>query len=89
MTFTPQEALALPLGERDGIPPKRAPREWGIELIPIGGSDPHSNDPDAVRVRLIDRETGRHVGARTMPWSWFRDVARTSILVNIAEGVHE
>lgn len=72
-------------GFGNGLEPKRAPREWGIELISVEpGTPKHS-----VRVRLINRETGQHVGERTVPWSWFRDCGQTMISVNVAEGVWE
>lgn len=62
----------------------RKPREWGIEITPIGGPPGQS-----VRITLIDRETGRRVGSRTVPWTEFRDCATGTFLTNIAEGVHE
>lgn len=65
-------------------PPKRSPREWGIELAPLGVD----GKPGEVRITLIDRETGKRVGARVIPWIEFRDVARNAVLINIAEGVH-
>lgn len=64
---------------------KRKPREWGIELVKLGPAP----IPDGVRVTLLDRETGRRVGSRTIPWHEFRDVAQGLVLANIAEGVHE
>jgi hypothetical protein len=63
----------------------RKPREWGVELVKLGPS----TIPDAVRVTLIDRETGRRIGSRTLQWEEFRDVAQGLVLTNIAEGVYE
>lgn len=68
-------------------PVKRGPREWGIELTAIGAAT--GTVADEVRVTLVDRETGKRVGTRTVPWAEFRDVAQGMVLVNIAEGVHE
>lgn len=64
----------------------RKPREWGIEITPIGGLP--REQCEAVRITLIDRETGRRVGSRTVPWPEFRDCATGTFLSNIAEGVH-
>lgn len=73
------------MGPHEGLLPGqgRRPREWGIELIPVG------EGPGRIRVTLIDRETGRRVGSREVPWAEFRDCAHVTTLVNIAEGVHE
>jgi hypothetical protein len=65
---------------------KRAPREWGISIVPLGS--PGSDDM-AVRVTLVDRETGKRVGSRVIPWAEFRDCSTVTFLTNIAEGVHE
>lgn len=77
-------AGALP-GMDAGAPPKRRPRTWGIEIcpVPMDGAYP----PSTVRLTLIDQETGRRVGAKDCPWDWFRDCARGTVLVQIAEGV--
>lgn len=82
MTITGQEPLA-----GTPTPRKRSPREWGIELTPIGAL-PRDPAP-SVRVTLIDRETGKRVGSRVIPWTEFRDVRHSTVLANIAEGVHE
>lgn len=66
--------------------PKRKPREWGIEVAPLGS--PGADDM-AVRVTLVDRDTGKRVGSRRIPWAEFRDCAAGVFLTNIAEGVHE
>jgi hypothetical protein len=72
-----------------GLPAGRArkPREWGIELTAIGAAT--GTMAAAIRVTLIDRETGKRVGSREVPWAEFRDTAHGLVLVNIAEGVHE
>lgn len=72
-----------------GLPAGRArkPREWGIELAAI--VDGPGGPATGVRVTLIDRETGKRVGARLVPWREFRDVAHGLVLVNVAEGVYE
>lgn len=68
-------------------PVKRGPREWGIELTAIGAAI--GTMAAEVRVTLIDRETGKRVGTRTVPWAEFRDVAHGLVLINVAEGVYE
>lgn len=67
-------------------PPRRRPRTWGIELLPIPPGGIH---PKEIRLTVIDRETGQRVGSRKLPWSEFRDVARSVVLVNVDEGVAE
>lgn len=75
----------LPLGDRP-TPGRRLPRSWGIEISPIGA--PGADDM-AVRITLIDRETGKRLGARLIPWAEFRDCAGGTFLTNIGEGVWE
>jgi hypothetical protein len=71
----------------------RKPRETGVEITPVGkqgtGFGATHDFPQTVRVTLIDRETGKRVGSRVLPWSEFRDAAHNVVLINIAEGVHE
>lgn len=79
----------LPLQMPPGlVAPRRLPRVWGISLEPVAAA---ANDgfPGDVRVTLIDRETGRRVGARMLPWEEFRVSATQLVLVNISEGVWE
>lgn len=75
-----------------GLPGQgRKPREWGVELTPLAADlpNPAGYFPAKVRITLIDRETGRRVGSRVLPWEEFKDSAHVATLVNIAEGVHE
>lgn len=66
----------------------KEPRQWGVELVPIGSTQ--LTPPTAVRVRLVDRETGQHIGSQTLPWEWFRTIGNGEIVMtNVANGVHE
>jgi hypothetical protein len=67
-------------------PPKGKPKQIGIEFLRLG--DVHA--PDAIRVRLVDRETGKHLGSKVVPWDEIRDMAWAEIvLVNVDMGVFE
>lgn len=64
----------------------RKPHEWRVEIVPVGEMGQY---PTTLRVRLVDADTGRQIGAREVPWEWFRDCAHGQITISIAEGVYQ
>jgi hypothetical protein len=58
--------------------------EWRLELAGIGEALPDAaadGRSREVRVTLIDARTSRRLGATSIPWEWFVDLAKADSLV--------
>lgn len=67
--------------------PKGRPKQVGIEFTRLGSGP----TPDAIRVRLVDRETAKQIGSKVVPWFEFSEISQQGalVLLNIDIGVHE
>lgn len=71
----------------DGMRPRRPggapPAAFRIEVTGIGAAGRSTE----VRLTVVDAATGRKLGAKTVPFDWFRDIGHVgTCVVEIDEG---